>query len=80
MDLSRVSWRKASYSNSNGGECVEVGTAWRKDSNSNGACIEAGSLVAVRDSKDLDGPSLAFRPQEWSTFTHRVKAGAYDLG
>jgi hypothetical protein len=32
MDLSHVTWRKASYSGDNGGECVEVGTAWRKAS------------------------------------------------
>ena len=47
MDLTGAEWRKASYSNSNGGACVEV----------------AGNLpgvVAVRDSKDPDGPVLVF--------------------
>jgi hypothetical protein len=46
MDVTDVSWRKSSYSGDNGGACVEVGTA--------------GSAVAVRDSKDPEGPRLAF--------------------
>ncbi|MFJ5777462.1 DUF397 domain-containing protein [Streptomyces sp. NPDC093094] len=49
IDLSGVTWRKSSYSNSDGGQCVEVSddllrtAAWRKSSHSNpdgGACIE----------------------------------------
>jgi hypothetical protein len=59
MDLSRVEWRKASYSNSNGGACVEVAGA--RDS------------VAVRDSKDPGGARLAFTPDGWRAFTRRVK-------
>jgi hypothetical protein len=81
MDLSRIEWRKASYSSSNGGACVEVGTAWRKSTHSSsngGNCVEVGTIVrtvAVRDSKDPDGPRLAFPPSRWQQFTHRVKAG-----
>jgi hypothetical protein len=40
-----VTWRKSSYSNSNGGDCVEVGV-WRKSSYSSsngGACIQVGT-------------------------------------
>jgi hypothetical protein len=41
------SWRKSSYSNGNGGECVEVGAVpWRKSTHSNGnggQCIEVGA-------------------------------------
>ena len=62
MDLSRADWRKASYSSTNGGDCVEVAR------NLPGA-------VAVRDSKDPAGPALAFSPQEWTAFTARIKAG-----
>jgi hypothetical protein len=62
MDLSRIAWRKASYSTGNGGNCVEVGTA---------PCV-----VAVRDTKDRPGPALAFSPQDWQAFTRRVKDGA----
>ncbi len=59
MDLSRIAWRKASYSSGNGGNCVEVGTAER---------------VAVRDSKDPHGSKLAFTPDAWRAFVRRVKA------
>jgi hypothetical protein len=40
-------WRKSSYSNSNGGACIEVGALpWRKSSYSNGGgdnCVEVGT-------------------------------------
>lgn len=44
MDLNNATWRKASRSGENGGNCVEL----------------AGlpGAVAVRDSKDPDGPVL----------------------
>jgi hypothetical protein len=61
MDLSRIEWRKASYSTGNGGACVEVGIG--------------PQLVAVRDSKDPHGPALAFAPGAWAAFTLRVKDG-----
>jgi hypothetical protein len=62
MDLTRVRWRKASYSGSNG-ECVEVAR-------------NLPDVVAVRDSKDPRGPMLVFTSGEWQVFTDRVKAGA----
>lgn len=84
MDLSDVSWRKSSYSGSQGA-CVEVGVAWRKSSysTSNGSCVEVASgpadAVAVRDSKDPLGPALTFPPDQWRAFTRRIKAGELDL-
>ena len=78
LDLSRAVWRKSTYSN-NGGECVEMAAVWRKStySNNGGACVEIASgapdMVAVRDSKDPDGPKLAFTPEEWKAFTSAVK-------
>jgi hypothetical protein len=105
MDMSRIEWRKASYSNSNGGNCVEVGMSpaeWRKASHSSsnggncvevgmwrkatysnmngGACVEvgeAGPVIAVRDSKDPDGPKLVFGQTEWQTFAARIKTGEF---
>jgi hypothetical protein len=78
MGISDVTWRKASYSGGNGGECVEVGI-WRKASHSGGnggGCVEVASapnaLVAVRDSKNPDGPRLAFAPPAWQAFIQRV--------
>ena len=59
MDLTSVSWRKSSYSGCNGGNCVQVADLRR--------------TIAVRDSKDPDGPALFFTPAEWAAFTARVK-------
>lgn len=44
MDLTNAKWRKSTYSTSNGGNCVEL--------------ADAAGAVAVRDSKDPDGPVL----------------------
>jgi hypothetical protein len=60
MDVTRAVWRKSSYSGSNGGACVEVGTA--------------DLAVAVRDSKDPNGPLLAFAADTWKAFAEQVKA------
>jgi hypothetical protein len=65
VDVSRAVWRKSSWSGGNG-NCVEV----------------AGNLpgvVAVRDSKDPDGPVLALSYGEWWVFAAAVKAGRFDL-
>jgi hypothetical protein len=58
MDMN-LQWRKATYSSSNGGNCIEVATADR--------------TVAVRDSKDPDGPRLAFEVSAWQAFATKVK-------
>lgn len=63
MEFSHVRWRKASYSNASGGNCVEIAHL-------------ANAAVAVRDSQDPDGPKLAFTPDEWESFIGRVKEGA----
>jgi hypothetical protein len=85
MDLTGAVWRKSSYSGSNGGACVEVAAVWRKSSYSTtngGGCVEVAqtqvAVVAVRDSKDPDGPKLAFPGEDWQAFTGRIKAGAFD--
>jgi len=66
MDLTGAQWRKSSYSGNGGATCVEV----------------AGNLpgvVAVRDSKDPEGPALAFSPAQWRAFAAAVKTGRFDL-
>ncbi|MFB7632879.1 DUF397 domain-containing protein [Streptomyces sp. NPDC056149] len=88
IDLSAITWRKSSYSNQDGGECLEVSddllanTTWRKSSYSNsegGACIEVGdahpTLIPVRDSKRPHGPALTFEADAWGTFITAVKSG-----
>jgi Domain of unknown function (DUF397) len=66
MDLTRANWRKSSYSNGNGGACVEVAQ-------------NLPGVVAVRDSKDPEGPKLIFGPGQWAAFTSGIKAGEFDL-
>jgi len=58
LDLTHAQWRKSSYS---GG---------------NGACVEVANLpeaIAVRDSKDPDGPKLTFSRQTWTAFVESTK-------
>ncbi|WP_242902691.1 DUF397 domain-containing protein [Actinomadura terrae] len=59
-DLANLQWRKSSRSSGQGGQCVEVATHT--------------TMIAVRDSKDPNGPRLAFSAAEWHGFTQRVKA------
>jgi Domain of unknown function (DUF397) len=54
---------------------------FRKSSYSEG-CVEAATLSTarlVRDSKDPDGPTLAFTPAAWTSILGRVKEGRFDL-
>lgn len=61
LDLSTVTWRKSSYSNDDGGECLEV----------------ADNLphVPVRDSKTPTAPALVFATSAWASFVDGVQAG-----
>ncbi|RBQ19625.1 DUF397 domain-containing protein [Spongiactinospora rosea] len=59
---------------------------WRKSSRSGGItdnCVEVAHIsetIAVRDSKDPNGPRLVFSASEWSTFVRDLKAGNLDPG
>jgi hypothetical protein len=61
-----LSWRKSSYSGNGGGTCVEVASR-----------LPGG--IAVRDSKDPDGPVLALQPASWRALTDAIKAGRHNL-
>lgn len=46
-----------------------------------GSCVEVASAddgVAMRDSKDQDGPMLRFSGGEWAAFLAGAKAGDFD--
>jgi hypothetical protein len=57
-----VSWRKSSYSNPDGGECVEVADGFV-------------TAVPVRDSKNPNGPVITFAAGGWASFVAAVKRG-----
>ncbi|MGW0207732.1 DUF397 domain-containing protein [Streptomyces sp. NPDC003233] len=61
IDLSTAVWRKSSYSNGSGGECVEVSDT-------------RPGVIPVRDSKKAqDGPVLLVPPLAWSAFLDSLK-------
>ncbi|MES4904895.1 MULTISPECIES: DUF397 domain-containing protein [unclassified Streptomyces] len=60
IELSAATWRKSSYSNPDGGQCVEV-------------CADSVGILAVRDSKDPQGPTLVFPAESWAGFVSAVK-------
>jgi hypothetical protein len=53
-------WRKSSYSGNGGANCVE-------------AAYTPHGMIAVRDSKDPEGPRLTFSSTAWQTFTSTIK-------
>ncbi|MCX5212078.1 DUF397 domain-containing protein [Kitasatospora sp. NBC_00240] len=55
-------WRKSSYSNNDGGTCIEVDDA---------------HPGAVRDSKDPEGPRLRFSRDAWTAFVRAVTDGEF---
>lgn len=54
----RLVWFTSSYSDDQGGNCVEVATT--------------ENAVHVRDSKDPGGPVLTFTPAAWAAFVAAV--------
>ncbi|WP_328687559.1 DUF397 domain-containing protein [Streptomyces caniferus] len=60
FDLSTATWRKSSYSDQNGGDCIEVAD-------------DAPGIVPVRDSKTPHGPALVFPAAGWASFVDAVK-------
>lgn len=83
MEILEWRWRKSSYSGNGGGNCVEVGTVWRKSSysgNGGSDCVEVARdlphSVAVRDSKDADGPVLIVGRDDWARFIARIRSTA----
>ncbi|RPK40758.1 DUF397 domain-containing protein [Streptomyces sp. ADI93-02] len=59
LDLSAATWRKSSYSDGGGTNCVEVADAFP-------------GLVPVRDSKVPAGPTLIVAAPAWAAFVAHV--------
>jgi hypothetical protein len=85
QNLTGARWRKSSFSGDTGGDCVECAplgsAAWRKASHSSdtgGECVEVADLdahVAVRDSKNPDGPAFLASPAAFSAFVSATAQG-----
>lgn len=65
LNLDNAQWRKSSASGDNG-QCVEVAT-------------NLPGIVAVRDSKDPQGPALIFTPGEWKAFLKGADRGEFTI-
>jgi hypothetical protein len=66
MDLTNAEWRKSSYSSGTGGQCVEVAR-------------NLPGVVAVRDSKDPEGPALVIPADAWRAFTTGTAKGEFSV-
>jgi hypothetical protein len=54
-----VGWRKSTYSDGNGGECVELASD--------------GGVILVRDTIDRGGVLLSVSAEAWQDFLTRVR-------
>ncbi len=52
-------WRKSSYSDGNGGSCVEAASG--------------DGVILVRDTTNRDGATLAFTASAWAEFTASLR-------
>jgi hypothetical protein len=58
-DISNAAWRRSSYSDNNGGQCLELASLPQDH-------------IAVRDSKDPERGHLRFGAEAWAAFARRV--------
>jgi hypothetical protein len=63
VDLRHATWRKSSRSGPNCDNCVEIAFVT--------------PAIAIRDSKDPDGPALILAPGGWSAFLSGTKTGEF---
>ena len=56
-----MDWRKSTYSDANGGACVET------------ASDSGNAVIMVRDTTDRDGGTLAFAADAWRGFTSDLR-------
>ena len=67
-ELPSLTWRKSQHSGAVG-NCVEVATLDGGD---------AGSLIAVRNSRYPEGPALIYTREEMAAFVTGAKHGEFD--
>ncbi|GGR41541.1 hypothetical protein GCM10010497_51030 [Streptomyces cinereoruber] len=60
-NLTDVRWRKSSYSSDTGGECIEV--------------ADLAAHIAVRDSKNPEGPAFLATPAAFTAFVTAAAEG-----
>jgi hypothetical protein len=65
VNLARAVWRRSTRSGPYSDNCVEV------------AFVDGA--IAMRDSKNPNGPVLIFTPAEWDAFVEGAKDGEFDL-
>lgn len=65
VNLANAVWQKSSRSGPYSDNCVEI------------AFVD--DAIAMRDSKDPDGPVLLFTQAEWDAFVLGAKDGEFDL-
>ncbi|MEH0424013.1 DUF397 domain-containing protein [Streptomyces sp. B21-083] len=78
MNTAKLNWFKSSYSDGEGGECLEAAYTWRKSSRSGGEggeCVEIAvcpHAIHLRDSKNPTGGHLTLSPTTWSAFLRQA--------
>ncbi|MFE9925269.1 DUF397 domain-containing protein [Streptomyces sp. NPDC005774] len=63
-DLTAAVWRKSTYSDGGGGDCLELAD-------------NIPGTVPVRDSKNPTGMTLRFGASAWAAFIDGIRAGAH---
>jgi hypothetical protein len=63
MEDTHLSWRKSSYSDNGGANCVEV--------------ADRDSTIMIRDTQARERGHLAVRAEQWRAFVARIKAASY---
>ncbi|MEV6358525.1 DUF397 domain-containing protein [Streptomyces hydrogenans] len=61
QSLAGASWRKSSYSADNGGQCIEI--------------ADLSAHIAVRDSKNPEGPAFLASPAAFTAFVRAAVEG-----
>ncbi|CAG7639814.1 DUF397 domain-containing protein [Actinacidiphila bryophytorum] len=89
LNAAAVTWRKSTYSSGDSDNCIEASDSltharWRKSTYSDGTggnCVQVADdgagVVPVRDSKDPQGPVLAFTPAAWTAFVGAAARGEF---